>query len=260
MLAQAASLIETQGAPALIVAALAFFTGGFVKGATGFGLPLVAVAGSTLALPASVAVPLVALPALVTNVWQAFRFGWRAAWRTLREFALLYAVLAVTVFLTARLVAGIDERTFFALLGLGVSGFSILQLIGWRPQIPPQARTRTEIVAGLVGGVFGGLAGVWGPAIVMVMLALRLPKQEHVRACGIGMGLGSVPFIIGHASTGLLDGGALIWSAAMLLPSLAGMRLGIVMQDRLDAEAFRRWTLIVLVLAGFNLLRRASFG
>jgi len=45
-----------------------------------------------------------------------------------------------------------------------------------------------------------------------------------------------------------------------LVPALAGLWLGFQVQDRMDQEAFRKATLVVLVVAGLNLVRRGIFG
>jgi uncharacterized membrane protein YfcA len=45
----------------------------------------------------------------------------------------------------------------------------------------------------------------------------------------------------------------------LISPAMLGMGLGFRAQERLDREQFLRATLIVLLLAGFNLLRRALF-
>ena len=45
--------------------------------------------------------------------------------------------------------------------------------------------------------------------------------------------------------------------AAMTAGSMIGMFIGYGIHDRLDQERFRRATLLVLVLTGLNLLRRA---
>ena len=42
-----------------------------------------------------------------------------------------------------------------------------------------------------------------------------------------------------------------------MVSTLAGMQLGFALQDRMDVTQFRRWTLILLVLTGLNLVRRA---
>ena len=43
----------------------------------------------------------------------------------------------------------------------------------------------------------------------------------------------------------------------MVVPALLGMQLGFALQDRMDVVQFRRWTLVLLVLTGLNLIRRA---
>ena len=48
-------------------------------------------------------------------------------------------------------------------------------------------------------------------------------------------------------------------SAWMVLPTMAAMFVGYRVHDRLDQERFRRLTLVVLVLTGLNLVRRALF-
>jgi len=50
------------------------------------------------------------------------------------------------------------------------------------------------------------------------------------------------------------------FSLALSVPALLGMALGFAVQDRIDQALFRRATLIVLLLAGLNLLRRALMG
>ena len=52
------------------------------------------------------------------------------------------------------------------------------------------------------------------------------------------------------------DDGALR-DPAGVLPAMLGQSLGVAVQDRLDQSKFRRWTQILLVLTGLNLMRRA---
>ena len=76
-------------------------------------------------------------------------------------------------------------------------------------------------------------------------------------AMGIVFLLGAVALTGAHLASGLLNARTLPLSAAMVVPGLAGMALGFALQDRLDVVQFRRWTLILLVLTGANLIRRS---
>ncbi|MDP5360245.1 MAG: sulfite exporter TauE/SafE family protein, partial [Paracoccaceae bacterium] len=48
--------------------------------------------------------------------------------------------------------------------------------------------------------------------------------------------------------------------AFLVLPAMVGMWLGFWLGDRFDQERFRRATLLVLVIAGVNLIRRGLMG
>jgi uncharacterized protein len=55
----------------LALAAVIFFTGGMIKGALGFGLPLFAVPLLALVMPLISAITLMGVPVLISNLYQA---------------------------------------------------------------------------------------------------------------------------------------------------------------------------------------------
>ena len=55
----------------------------------------------------------------------------------------------------------------------------------------------------------------------------------------------------------MLNAQTLPLSAIVVIPALIGLWLGFLAHDRLDVAQFRRWTLVLLVLTGANLIRRA---
>ncbi|MEO1328822.1 MAG: sulfite exporter TauE/SafE family protein [Pseudomonadota bacterium] len=247
------------GLAALAFTALVFFLGGYVKGAVGFALPLVAVTGSATVLPAQVAVAVLILPVVVTNVWQAARQGVGPMLDTGRRFWAMNLVLVVVLWFSAGLLPEIDERTFFAFLGVMTGAFALIQLAGWRPSLPRAAEWPVSFGVGALAGFFGGLSGIWGPPVVLFLTALAMPKQEQIRATGLAFASGALVMVPAHAATGVFNLGIAPLSAAMLVPTIAGMWLGVRTQDRLDQDLFRRATLIVLTIAALNLLRRALF-
>jgi uncharacterized membrane protein YfcA len=198
---------------------------------------------------------------VATNVWQTFRQGLGAAWESLKRFWRLNLMLFVLIGVFAQLVTALPERALFLILGAGVFGFGLMQLFGLR--LPKPSRRMMLPVEGfvaLVGGFFGGLAGIWGPPVVLFLAALEVPKQEAVRAQGISFLIGSVVLVAAHLKSGLLLGQGGTLSLVMLVPALLGMSVGLAVQDRLDPAIFRKVTLAVLVLAGLNLIRRGIMG
>ena len=192
-------LEPTLFALAVCVALLA----GFVKGATGFAMPMIIVSGMAAFLSPEMALAALILPTLISNGFQAFRDGVGAAVSTIRRYRLYLGVAAIFLVGTAQLVRVIDERLFYALIGLPIAGFGLMQLAGYRPNIPPARRRPAELALGTLSGVIGGLSGVWGPPFVLYLTATETPKSDQFRALGVAFGLGAILLTLTHLQTGV---------------------------------------------------------
>ncbi|HKK35961.1 MAG TPA: sulfite exporter TauE/SafE family protein [Paracoccaceae bacterium] len=255
------SLLAEHGLAALALGLVFMTAAGFVKGAVGFALPLIALSGLGSVYPPTLAVAALIGPTVVTNVWQTFRQGFGAAWSSLKRFWRLNLMLFVLIGLFAQLVAVLPDRVLFLILGAGVFAFGVLQLLGLR--LPkPSKRMELPVEGGvaLVGGFFGGLSGIWGPPVVLYLAALEVEKRDAVRAQGISFLIGSIVLVAAHLRSGLLLGQGGTLTLVMLAPALLGMAFGLAVQDRLDPAVFRKVTLAVLVVAGLNLIRRGLTG
>jgi len=249
-------LVTEFGAITIAAAFVVMLMAGFVKGTVGFALPMLTISGVGSLLSAELAIAAIIFPGLVTNIMQAFRDGITAALGTLRTYWRLNLILFCLIGIFAQLVVLLPDWTLFLILGAMVSSFATLQLSGWIPACPDRLARRAEMTAGVFSGIFGGLAGVWGPPILLFLLSRNTPKVDGVRAQGISFLIGSIVLTFAHLKSGLLSGAAVPFSAAMVIPAVVGMTLGMWVQDGLDQRLFRRMALIVLIVAGLNLIRR----
>lgn len=248
--------------PLLVLLAAAGFTlfAGFVKGAVGFGMPMLMISGLATVLPGEVALAALILPTVASNVFLSFREGWRAAWAAMVTFRVYLVVLLAVLMLSAQLVNLLSGPALFVAIGVPVVGFSLIQLMGWQPRVPPRYRLRVEAAVAGVAGFFGGLSGVWGPPTVAYLTATHTPKAEQMQVQGVLYGLGAVALVVAHVRSGVFNGHTAPLSALMLVPAGLGMVLGTWLHDRMPQAAFRRVTLVVLVVAGLNLLRKGLMG
>ena len=241
---------------ALAIAGLA----GFIKGLVGFAMPMIMFSGvASLASP-DIALAALIIPTLATNLWQALRDGLHAAIGVALEHWRFFLVLWVGIAVSAQLVYVLSQEALLLILGVPVTFFAALQLFGWRLRFPPSARRVVEFVVASIAGFLGGLSGVWGPPTVAYLTALETPKVAQVRLQGIIYGSGAVVLVFAHVRSGLFTGETAIFSGIFLVPALLGMAVGFRVQDRLDQQAFRTATLVVLVVAGLNLIRRGLLG
>ncbi|WP_322865114.1 sulfite exporter TauE/SafE family protein [Aquicoccus sp. G2-2] len=165
-------------------------------------------------------------------------------------------VAGVMLVISAQMVLLVPTQAMFILIGVSITGFTFLQLLGWRPRVAPQHRLRAEIGVGAFAGAMGGFSGTWGPPTILLLIALDTPKREHIRIQGVLYAMGSVVFVLAHIISGVLNRATLPFALAMLVPTMGGMWLGIQVQDRIDQRFFQKATLVVLFFAGLNLIRR----
>jgi len=241
---------------AMTVALLA----GFIKGAIGFGMPMVLFSGLATILPVELAVAGLILPTVVSNGFQAFRQGWAEAVASIRKFWRFSAILFVTILLSAQLITQLPRDLLLIMLGLFITVFAILQIIGWAPQMAGRARIWVETGMALIGGFFGGMTGIWGPPTVLYLTALNTPKTESVRVQGVMYGAGSLILLVSHLKSGVLNASTAPFSALLVVPAIGATLIGFRMQDRMNQALFRKATLGLLVIAGLNLLRRGIWG
>ena len=230
-------LTPTQLGLAVAIALLA----GFVKGVVGFAMPMIFVSGLS--------------SFLATNGIQALRQGPRAAWESIARFKVYMIVGGVVLILSAQLVNVLPMQVMLLIIGVPVTGFALMQIVGWTLTMSGQSTT-FEVVIGVVAGFLGGISGIWGPPTVMYLTALGTQKHDQMRAQGVIYGLGAVSLVGAHIGSGVLNAATWPLSAAMIVPSLIGRQI----MDRIDQVVFRRATLFVLLVAGLNLMRRALVG
>lgn len=249
-------LLFSLGPGVLVAAAAVALFGGFIKGATGFGMPTILISGLGSFLSPELALAGLAVPTLVSNAWLAVRQGIPAAIASARAHWRYLVTLCIFLLIATQLVTLISPSTLFLILGFPLTAFSLVQLAGWQPKVDPKNRRKAEYSMGILAGSFGGMSGAWGPPTVLYLMAMDTPKQESVRVQGVLYGVGAVLLVGGLFNSGVLNAETLTFSTALLIPATLGLVLGFVLQDRLDQARFRKLTLIVLTIAGLNLIRR----
>ncbi len=235
------------------------FVAGWVKGMVGFAMPMVLVSGLSMMLPPELALAGLILPTLVTNGVQALREGVPAALASVRKFKVFLIVGLVCLLASAQLINVLSPKAFLLILGAPVSFFALVQLLGLKLTLQAPSM-RVEAMVGAVAGAVGGISGVWGPPTVAYLTALNTPKKDQMRVQGVIYGLGAVALVVAHLGSGILRTDTAVFSALLIVPALLGMRGGQFLQDRIDQEQFRKLTLLVLLIAGLNLLRRGLMG
>jgi hypothetical protein len=237
---------------AVIVAALG--AGAIAKGATGMGLPLIAmpVLASYLGLPHAIAILLV--PIIVTNSWQAWRFRQERTSAAMR-FVLPMSIAGVfgIVLGTYALVA-LNERMLILLLGVVLLAYVAFRLAQPHFVLGTELGRKLATPAGLAAGVLQGAAGLSSPAVVTFIHAMRLPYSPHVFAVSVvflALGVAQLPSL---AVSGLLQWRWLGEGVFALLPTLLFMPVGQRIGGAISRQTFDRLMLAFIGIMGLKML------
>ena len=230
---------------------------GFVKGAVGFAMPLILVSAFAVFLPQKLALAGLILPTLTTNLSQAFRQGVAPAVETARTYRRFLIATVICIAISAPFADAIPRWLYLLMLGLPITVFAGLQLMGRSLAIKLQHRDRAEWGLGVIGGLYGGVSGIWGPPLLVFLLSTGADKLQMIRAQGVVFLIGAIMLLAAHLTTGVANAQTLGFSAALCGPALIGLFIGYRVQDRLDQGRFRRWTQGLLVLTGLNMVRLA---
>ncbi len=233
---------------------LAFVVSGGVKGAVGFGMPTVAVALLSTAFGVREAIPLVALPSLVANIWQ-IDFG-KGLLPLLRRFWSLNVAIAAGIWLGTYFMTAIDADWLSTGLGTLLVLYGILGIKTLRVQFGRTAERYLSPVMGALSGIVAGLSGSIIVPLVFYLQALSLGRDEFVRAVSVALLTAAGFWTAALASEGLLTWHHALISLAALIPASLGQWGGSRLRRRMDQDRFRTWIFIAMLLMGANLLRK----
>ena len=234
--------------PDIVFGLAVFLLAGTVKGLVGLGLPTITIALTSLFLPLTEAIALIALPTIFTNVWQAaiggqFRVIVRRQWP-------LIVPLVVSLYLTMWLVGQRGPSWAFLVLAAVLVLSSGRGLLRIRLHIHADLERPLAPVIGVVSGFVAGLVGVPIIPLMPYLQGLDIKPSELVQTLGVVLFATSLILTASLLFFGLLDGLRAIVSAVAVVPALAGMWIGQQVRQRLSVEQFRLAVFWALLLTG----------
>ncbi|MEM9060588.1 MAG: sulfite exporter TauE/SafE family protein [Pseudomonadota bacterium] len=234
---------------------LTYFLAGLVKGAMGFGLPIVAIALLPLFVPVDTALALNAIVVIATNVNQIVQGG------RYREGALVAWPLVLGMLIaippTAILAAGLSADTLLLIVGVAVLIFIAISLLNPALEVPQAWRRSAGVGFGLIGGVVGALTSAPAAALAPYMIALHLPRPVYITALGFLLTGFGVIVGVSYASVDILDASHVLPALVSVPIAIVGMWIGDRWARRLANETFRRAVLALLAVLAVMLIRRS---
>ncbi|MHA6299599.1 sulfite exporter TauE/SafE family protein [Devosia sp. CAU 1758] len=238
----------------LAIMVMALGAGAVVKGATGMGLPLVALPVLTTFFGLQHAVGLMCVPLIFTNAWQVWRF------RAIRHddrmaFLPLFLVGgAVGIGLGTWALTSLPERALILTLGVILLVYVALRLAAPHFVVGPVLARRAGPLAGMGGGILQGATGISAPIGVTFIHAMSMDRDAHVFAVSTMFLLYSAVQLPALSIAGVMQPQWLLEGFLALIPIIIFMPLGQAIAGKLSRKAFDRMILIFLGLIGVKMV------
>lgn len=245
-----------EASPAILTVGLIFAFGGLAKGIAGMGLPTVAMGLLGLLMTPAEAAALVAIPSLVTNIWQ-FLSGQHRLILIRRMWSMLLMICLVT-WVSAGLITDAGEGRADIALGATLIVYAVIGMARVDLSVPSRYEAWLSPAVGATTGVVTSATGISVMPAAPYLQALGLDKDNLVQVLGLSFTTSTIALAAGLASHGALqitDAGA---SALCTVPTLVGMRSGQMVRRRVDPATFRALFLISLLLLGVDLMVRSG--
>lgn len=248
------SLLSADGLAVL----MAVLLGCFVKGALGFGLPLIATPIMLFVLPLPEIVAILALPITIANIQQIWLN--RKQWQILRQFWPLITSSTLVMLVGAPLMVAIDSRLLGILIGLMIALHAILSSFprGQFQNRSLSSKTMNHLIipAGIASGILGSLTAMYSFPSIQLFMMMQIKKDDLAMLLGVFLSFGYVALWLGISHAGFPVGDNLLLSALMLIPTVAGQQAGHMARRRISETTFRHIVHFALACAGFTLMIR----
>ncbi len=243
-------MLPSQDISVILIILGAFFLAGAIKGFLGIGLPPAAMAFLTLVIDTPIAISLLTLPIIFTNLFQYLRC--ESPVEIAKKYWLFGLSIMASIFLTSLFIMSFPKSIISVTIGFAMVLFSLSQMFG--AKISFGASSVWHFVIGLFAGVLGGLSSIWSPPVAMYLLARRVSKAEFIGATGFLFLAGSVPLAVGLGFAGVLTTDTILHSLMGLIVVLAGFWVGEWLRSHVQQESFRRIVLWAFLIMGGRLI------
>lgn len=227
---------------------LIFLPAGLVKGVIGLGLPTIGMGLLALLMSPAEAAAVLALPSLVTNVWQMLagrQFG-----AIVRRLWPMMLGVCLGTWAGAGLMSGLSARYGTIALGIALILYAIAGLTSFRFSVRVALEPMLGPAIGAITGIITAATGVFVIPAVPYLQGIGLEKDELVQALGLSFTVSTLALATSLAAGGVFALTMIVPTLVALCVSLLGMWLGQIVRDRLSPTTFRRCFFVGLLLLG----------
>ncbi|OIJ14373.1 hypothetical protein BKP37_08475 [Anaerobacillus alkalilacustris] len=237
----------------LLIIIIIILIGSFIQGVSGFGFGLFAMGFIPLFFSVKESALFVMALSLVVSASIIFR--------NYKHILVKSLLIILSASLTGRIIAffilnAYGEMDFMKKV-LGLFLISIVFYLLLSNKEPSAAMLKTHIIPiifGFFGGFIGGIFAVGGPFFVFYFLLIFNNKYRYSANLQVVFFVNNTFSLLLHGLNGDFNSSFLLYFIVGVVTVIIGTTLGLKMFDRLPRETIKKVAMIIVSLAGLNLI------
>lgn len=246
--------IDLINMPAAIIAViiLMLVMAGMTKGLIGIGMPIIAVPLLNLVVDLPTSVAILSVPLVISNIPQALE-GDKIG-MVVRRLLPVLCGLAVGVVIGVHLLTSVSVQLLKPIVGSILIVVVLLMLLSPHFTVRREQEKYLGPIAGMIGGILGGLAALPGPFVFVYILALGLSKDRFIQYSSMFLVVAATLMTISLGGMGALRWADFLGSTLAVVPILVGMKLGTSVRTLVSTPMFRTLILAVVMISGLHMM------
>jgi uncharacterized membrane protein YfcA len=252
-------MIDVTFDPTLVaVISIGLALGGFLKGATGAGTPLVAIPVMAAFFDVRLAIVVMVVPNILINILQVYQHA--PGWRQLRQGGLMSLGALPGVIVGTLLLTRLSDSALSFGLAVVLTVYLLHRVRSPTFLLTDRQFGRLALPVGTVAGFMQGAAGMSGPLALAFLNATRLDRDAFISNISLFFLATSLFQVPPLYAGGLLTGHNLALSTLALAPILVMLPVGNIVGRHLDKVRFGQIVLVTIALLTLRLYWRALAG
>ncbi len=236
----------------LAVIAVALAAGGFVKGISGIGMPIVAIPIMAGAVGIERAVLVLVIPGIVLNGWIAWQERKHRA--DTPEMPIILLAGCVGVFGGSWLLYIATERFLSIVLVLWIAVYIGMRMFTPDITLSAAIRGRLAPVIGMIAGLCQGSTGISAPVLATWMHSMKLRPDSYVYAITLPFMVLAMAQLVSYMSIGMYTPRLYLESMLAIVPALFAIPLGVRVRALINQQIFDWIVLLMISLIGVRLV------
>jgi len=249
------SSLQLNDPTGLLIIFVGLLIGSIIKGATGAGLPIVAIPTIAAVYDVRVAVVLLVVPNLITNSWQIYKYK---SYNLDNYFARNFAIAGfIGAGIGTLLLAYLPLGVLNILIAVIVFSYVVRRLLRPEFQLAMKTMQRWVFVMGTSAGVLQGAIGLSAPITITFLHAGKLPRNTFVFVASLFFAVMCLIQLPLQLALGLMTWKLAVLSTLVLIPIIIGLPVGEHIGRKISSVVFDRLILLLLTVLATKMLVEA---